>query len=167
MGLYLVPRFSEGRKNRPKEEPLQNLPQFKTELRSFTNDMLRKALSLFLLLAFLLPQFSSVWTFIGFKLNQDYIARVLCINKDEPVSLCNGKCYLSSQLKKAEEKEKKSSPVSKREKAESTLFHFKAEIWRLPSTAKKESEAKFPEESFLFSSSYLNEIFRPPRLLFV
>lgn len=34
--------------------------------------------------------------------NKTYIAQVLCINKLNPESHCDGKCYLKSQLAKAE-----------------------------------------------------------------
>ena len=39
--------------------------------------------------------------YLDFNLRRDYIANVLCINKDEPVTVCNGQCYLNNQLKKA------------------------------------------------------------------
>ncbi len=32
--------------------------------------------------------------------NYDYIANVLCENRDKPYLECNGKCYLEKQLKK-------------------------------------------------------------------
>lgn len=34
----------------------------------------------------------------SFKLNQTYIAQNLCINRLNPASNCNGKCYLMDQL---------------------------------------------------------------------
>lgn len=37
-----------------------------------------------------------------YELNKDYVAEVLCINKDKPELECNGKCYLNKQLKKAD-----------------------------------------------------------------
>jgi len=46
-----------------------------------------------------------------YTLNKDFIAEVLCINKDKPKLNCNGKCYLAQKLKEAEEKENKSSQV--------------------------------------------------------
>ena len=32
-----------------------------------------------------------------FLLNEDYITKVLCVNKDKPAMKCNGKCHLSKQ----------------------------------------------------------------------
>ena len=37
------------------------------------------------------------------------IAEKLCVNKSKPMMHCDGKCFLSKQLKKAEENEKRQS----------------------------------------------------------
>ena len=37
---------------------------------------------------------------IEYYSNYDYIATVLCENKDKPFLNCNGKCYLQSQIAK-------------------------------------------------------------------
>ena len=37
---------------------------------------------------------------IEYYANYDYIATVLCENKDKPYLECNGKCYLEKQIKK-------------------------------------------------------------------
>ncbi|UII25468.1 hypothetical protein LVD15_19485 [Fulvivirga maritima] len=44
--------------------------------------------------------------YIEFEINKGYIQEVLCINKNEPITVCGGKCYLSKQLKKVAEKSK-------------------------------------------------------------
>lgn len=38
-----------------------------------------------------------------FELNRDYIAKVLCINREKPVSSCHGQCFLSRNLDLANE----------------------------------------------------------------
>lgn len=42
--------------------------------------------------------------FIRFKINQDFYARVLCINKEKPELKCHGKCQLKKQLKSTQQK---------------------------------------------------------------
>lgn len=44
--------------------------------------------------------------YLDFNLRQDFIAKTLCINKDEPITMCNGNCFLNQQLHKAQEQEK-------------------------------------------------------------
>ena len=69
--------------------------------------MSKKITCSILIVCFFGSQISKLSIYVNFKLNQDFIAEVLCINKDKPVSNCNGNCYLSKQLKVQEEKEEK------------------------------------------------------------
>ncbi len=46
---------------------------------------------------------------LQYAINYDYIATVLCVNKDKPAMACNGKCHLMKELAKASEDEK---PIS-------------------------------------------------------
>lgn len=41
--------------------------------------------------------------YIEYAVNYDYISKVLCINKDKPEVLCNGKCHLSKKLEQQKE----------------------------------------------------------------
>lgn len=68
---------------------------------------MRKIVTALLLFSLLLQTFSRAGIYLSFKVNQDYIARVLCINKAKPQMHCNGKCYLAKKLKQAEEQEQK------------------------------------------------------------
>jgi hypothetical protein len=47
-----------------------------------------------------------------YLLNYDYIAKVLCINKDKPEMHCNGKCHLAKQLQQQDEQEQQSAGKS-------------------------------------------------------
>ena len=52
-------------------------------------------------------------TYLAYVLDYDYIATILCINKEEPELKCNGKCYLKDQLSKVDnggEKDNQSGP---------------------------------------------------------
>ncbi len=57
-----------------------------------------------MVLVFLLQVFSSAFIYADFIINNEYIATVLCINKEKPEIHCNGKCYLKMQLGKEEKK---------------------------------------------------------------
>lgn len=52
-----------------------------------------------LLIATLLPTVSPWGTIAYYHLNRDYIARVLCENRDKPELHCDGKCFLAKKLK--------------------------------------------------------------------
>ncbi len=48
--------------------------------------------------------------YIDYYVNQDFIARELCENKDKPELNCKGKCHLDKEIKKTVQKE--NSPQS-------------------------------------------------------
>lgn len=54
--------------------------------------------------------------FINFKIHQEYISKNICENRFKKSSTCNGKCYLSKELKKCEQEssDSKSKKVSVR-----------------------------------------------------
>ena len=47
---------------------------------------------------------------IDFELNKGYIQDFLCINRDKPITVCGGKCYLLEQLKKVNDSESDPAP---------------------------------------------------------
>ncbi len=64
-----------------------------------------------------MSSFSTYTPYIEFVFNKEFIAKVLCINKDKPELKCNGKCHLKKQVKENSDKEqeKKSTiPVNER-----------------------------------------------------
>lgn len=50
--------------------------------------------------------FTRLFIYAGFEVNQKYIAEKLCENRNKPWLNCNGRCYLMKKIKQAEEKEK-------------------------------------------------------------
>lgn len=69
--------------------------------------MLARSIAILLIFSSVSMSLSGLFVFAGFELNQQYIATVLCVNKNKPELHCNGKCYLMKKLKQAEEKEQK------------------------------------------------------------
>jgi hypothetical protein len=63
--------------------------------------MKNQFLGMFFYLLYLLAMVRPVVPIIEYYANYDYIANVLCENKDKPYLECNGKCYLEKQLNKA------------------------------------------------------------------
>lgn len=49
----------------------------------------------------LLLGFRPLFPIIEYVINYDYIANILCINKDKPELECNGKCHLAKEMAKA------------------------------------------------------------------
>jgi hypothetical protein len=114
-------------------------------------------------MAVMLPNLTKIGILIDFKINQDFIAEVLCINREKPMSTCNGKCYLSEQLKKAEEQEEK-APVNKKERIEVGYYYSKSsfDFHFYTDCLESKLNAAFVDE--FYTSSFIADIFRPPKL---
>jgi hypothetical protein len=79
---------------------------------------LKKILSVFLALTIVSQVLLNVGLSVYYHLNKTYITQKLCENKNNPSIHCNGHCYLTKQLKKAEEGEKNSATKVLKEKEE-------------------------------------------------
>ena len=68
--------------------------------------------------------FKPIFPVVEYVVNYDYIAKVLCENKDKPEMKCNGKCHLMKELAKASEGEKPNSNDKKNTHLESEVLFF-------------------------------------------
>ena len=57
-----------------------------------------------------------------YQLNKEYIAEVLCINREKPDLDCGGKCFLTEKLNQANQEEENDGPVTQQEKIEIPSF---------------------------------------------
>lgn len=65
---------------------------------SLTFAPVKRVASIGLILLMSLQCFYKLGVITYFQLNRDYIAEVLCINRDKPITLCNGQCFLEKNL---------------------------------------------------------------------
>ncbi len=106
---------------------------------------MKKVLLLLSLLVFIKP----VVPVFEYVINYDYIATVLCINKDKPEMDCNGKCHLMQEMAKTSEKELPLTPTKKYVVTETEVLFFH----ELESFA---FDDFFNESRLLITSNYFN-----------
>jgi hypothetical protein len=96
-----------------------------------------------------------------FNFNREYIAEVLCLNKEKPMQSCHGQCFLKTNLNLAEESPSKSAevPITKQQ-IEFPLFIISelAYNFRVVSTTTEESSHYY----LVTSLGHLPILFRPP-----
>lgn len=88
-------------------------------------EIFKKLKHLFVIIALtgiLMQNFSKVIIFLNFQLNKEYIAKNLCIKKNERNNCCKGKCHLKKQLIEDDKKEKSSSSSTIKEVKEVQLY---------------------------------------------
>jgi hypothetical protein len=76
---------------------------------------MKKSIALFILTLLVFHNTSGLWIIGAFYINQDYIAKNVCINRFDAVPLCKGQCYLSRELKANESHQEKFPTVSYKE----------------------------------------------------
>lgn len=113
----------------------------------------------------IIANLASAWLvpliYMDFELRQDYIAEVLCIERDKPMTVCKGKCFLSDQLDRAmeqQENEEQLSPVE-------ITFFFHQHAFELATNPLKaltnRTYSAYAEQ--LHANPSLKGIFHPPR----
>jgi hypothetical protein len=99
-----------------------------------------------------------------FHLNRDYIAQVLCINKERPITMCYGQCFLERSLDLADDTntDQDAVPVGK----DKVYFPvFLVSNISHPATSVSEFEADHSPYVVGSSSNHISAPFHPPTLL--
>jgi len=87
--------------------------------------VLHKAFAIILTIALLFNNIKTVVIVADFVINQDIIAKTLCIQKDEQKG-CNGKCQLRKELKESNSNTP-NNPLQKTERTQLDVFVFFSE----------------------------------------
>ena len=74
---------------------------------------MKKLLAILLAFSIISQNLVNVAIGIYYHVNKEYISKQLCENRNNPQIHCNGHCYLSKQLQKAEHGEKQSAQLIK------------------------------------------------------
>lgn len=115
-----------------------------------------------MILTILLPSLNKFWIYVDFKINQDFIAEVFCINKEEPILMCSGKCYLKGKLQAADDQEKQQRPLPSKEKTE--LNYYLTIDLNIPFTTLIDSaKTELPIYRLNYQWAHQNKVFHPPK----
>jgi hypothetical protein len=123
---------------------------------------MRSFISYLLLFSILLPTLSPWGTIAYFRLNRDYIARVLCENRERPQLKCNGKCYLAKMLKKQQDKQDKDTTETVRNLPVLQLFSQALILFRFMDKEWKEKKISFNPYQFSRYPSPKFRLLKPP-----
>jgi hypothetical protein len=105
-----------------------------------------------------------MWILMSFKINQDYIAKNLCENREKPKMHCNGNCILMKKLKQAEQNEQKQNEQNLKEKYEVLFCQIVTNFSLRGNTFFADKKPLNSTYSSFVTSSFNSDIFRPPKL---
>ncbi|WP_068472816.1 hypothetical protein [Saccharicrinis aurantiacus] len=121
---------------------------------------MKRIFSIFLILIVAIGTFKHATIFLSFKLNQDYIAKNLCIEKDIEESSCKGCCQLKKKQNQQKETDKQNIPNQKKD-FNIDLFYTK--IISISSMC-KDSLHTWIEINNYYNYIRFHSLFRPPQM---
>ncbi len=127
------------------------------------NYAIHKIISVLLTVILLLGVFKTSFTISNFLINQDEIAKTLCVQKDNQQG-CNGKCQLVKALKKDLEKDTK-APNSQNKKENIVLNFIKPTLEIKFSIKSKTISTKICDNRLYKTLDKKYPIFIPPPLV--
>lgn len=111
--------------------------------------------------AVFLQSFTPLIILVDFKIHQDFIAEVLCINRDQPELQCNGQCHLQDKLSEQQEQEQQ---TPNQVEVKMPVFFLE----RLPAfildSQQNQAVAYLPYRHHLQTSLSAHDFFHPPQL---
>lgn len=129
--------------------------------RAFLCDMRAIAASL-LVFVILSASFRSTAVYVWFQINQTYIAANLCVNRDNPESLCGGSCVLKTRMAEAQEQEKESPYINLNDTKPITLIPIQYNKYDQDGITSQKSQKPFTHD-FALSTDHHKLVFRPPQ----
>jgi hypothetical protein len=119
-----------------------------------------------LLVATLVPTISSWGIIAHYQLNKEYIARVLCENRDKPDLHCDGKCYLAKRLKAQQDKLDKET-IERVYHTPAVQLFCESDVYFIFTVHRGDPNHKSPLVNYLLSSysAFLSSVFQPPASL--
>jgi len=125
--------------------------------------MLKRLTAWLLVFSVLTVNYSRLFVYAGFKLNQTYIAAKLCENRNRPLLHCNGKCYLMKKIRQAEDKQ--NNAESQAQKSRFQDVYFMAALPGISTLWCTDTRDPFPVAKKCGKlPNALLSIFRPPQL---
>jgi len=101
--------------------------------------------------------------YLDFELRRDYIAEVLCIKKEEPITVCGGHCFLAKQLNKAKDQQQEEKQSSRTEQISFFNEHIIMVDCSRSYDSRKDDHTLVNDSGNL--KSFVTDIFHPPQLV--
>lgn len=123
-----------------------------------------KSISGFILIFLLMVQpLSKTWIYFSFKINQAYIAKNLCVQKEIEGNTCKGCCQLKKELKKAEDQEQKTIPKGFNLKTELVFYSQPTSVSCSKQIPLLKNVSYSSLDQHFNNSTAITDIFHPPQ----
>lgn len=123
---------------------------------------MKKVIVIFLLFIFTIQTTKSLWIITSFQINREYIASNLCINRFDKIPTCKGQCFLTKELNKEQNENKRNITTIEKD----SIFiapHFV--VIQTPKYSKSILKNKFSFHKATKYTSFLFNFENPPELV--
>ena len=123
---------------------------------------MKKVIVIFLLFIFTIQTTKSLWIITSFQINREYIASNLCINRFDKIPTCKGQCFLTKELNKEQNENKRNITTNEKD----SIFiapHFV--VIQTPKYSKSILKNKFSFHKATKYTSFLFNFENPPELV--
>jgi hypothetical protein len=103
-----------------------------------------------------------IWA--SFKVNQEFIAKTLCINRDKPEMQCKGKCHLTKKIAEDKEESPQKIPLSQPDEQKQVLAFNEILHFEIKFTKPVPAKLRLTEK-FFTPQVCVTDIFQPPRIM--
>jgi len=122
---------------------------------------MKKWSAIILVILLVFNTFNEYSIFVSFKLNQNKLTELFCINKDKPELKCNGKCHLSTVIESNQENEESPYSNTNETREASVLFIELIKPYNLNALEQKNSTVF--KYIFPLKENDLKSVFHPPK----
>lgn len=128
---------------------------------SFLTCPAKSAISVLLIITFSYSTIRPIFPFLDYIINYEYITQVLCINKENQVLQCNGKCHLTEEVLENKTNDEQDYPTLHFEKLPILFFNKIFEFQPLQSFSFRYVVFSSPIEKH--SDCFVEPLIPPPR----
>src|SRR5882724_3727889 len=124
--------------------------------------VLKYPVTILLILLIALQTFSKWALILEYQVNKDFIAKNLCVNRNNIISCCAGKCYLNKKLAKDESQQQAPGRSAQKEESPLQLFSQTGTSFacQAPIARDLHSTRWLPSKT----EQYIHSFFQPPQL---
>jgi len=124
-------------------------------------NLIHKIVASFFILSIVFSMILPSVIFVNFKINQDFIAKNLCVDKEIEESTCQGTCQLKKELKKVEKKS--DEPIQNKSIVESEITNlYLEEIKKFTIISANKINKSYFQSNSKPVSGFSQSLFRPP-----
>lgn len=124
---------------------------------------MKQVVVIILTLSIFLQSTSKVWVYVSFKINQESIAKTLCLQKEVKRNCCQGSCHLKKELAKTDDQQNTPVPIAAKKNVELQFCSQKIAPFTASQMVQMEEQDWGIQQMNFALSEFTTSVFHPPQ----